>query len=117
MSVSIYYSFKNKKNLEKQGYLKKVEDQWNKAFEGNPYEDWCWYKPEIEKSFFSKVFKYEGALKMPLNDERETFESIYKAVAFLSAIRNQVGGNDWSVQLDDRVIEWDTELMEFNLDK
>ena len=107
MGVSIYYSFKVAKNLKSSGLLNKTISEWNRAFNGSPYESWSWYNPVIvkKKLFGGNTYKYEGATGLLLN-ENSGPEPLIKALSILTKIRNQVGGDEWYVHLDDLEVPW-----------
>ena len=107
MGVSIYYSFKVAKNLKSSGLLNKTISEWNRAFNGSPYESWSWYNPVIvkKKLFGENTYKYEGATGLLLN-ENSGPEPLIKALSILTKIRNQVGGDEWYVHLDDLEMPW-----------
>ncbi len=102
MGVSIYYSFKAKNNLKSSGFLQEIEKEWSQLFDGAPYETWTWYEPEIvsKKLFGKNTYKYEGATGLLLSEDSGP-EPLVKALNILTKIRNQVGGDEWSVNLDD----------------
>jgi len=115
MSVSIYYKFKASSDLESPGVLKKIEEEWSKAFDGSPYESWCWYKPVCEKKLLRKsVYTYEGATKLPMDDELGP-KSVFIATKLLTLLRRKVGGVEWSVNLDDLEIHWDSQNNKYEL--
>lgn len=107
MGISIYYSFKVAKNLKSSGFLKDVEDEWSSLFNGAPYESWTWYEPEVvnKKTFGSNTYKYEGATGLLLSEDSGP-ESLVKALELLTKVRNNVGGEDWAVNLDDMEMPW-----------
>jgi len=111
MSVSIYYSFKTKEDLAGKGALDDVCKSWNREFDGDPYESWCWYEPEHKNG----NYKFEGATKMNLNEEHAP-RYVFVAVQLLTDLRNKYGGNDWSVNLDDLDIHWDDDSQSFLLE-
>ena len=114
MGVSIYYKFKSSNDLNKNGFLKGTEEMWAKAFDGSPYESWCWYEPLVEKKIFRKVYTYEGATSLPLDEDLGPKSAVF-AVNLLTKIRRKVEGFDWSVQFDDLEVQWDEDSKKFQL--
>ncbi|MCP3851703.1 MAG: hypothetical protein GY694_15915 [Gammaproteobacteria bacterium] len=102
MSVSIYYSFESKSDLSKTDHLQQVEENWDKAFNGDPYESWSWDVERLDDSFF-----YQGSTKLPLDDEEDFQIAFLKALELLSGLRNAIEAIDWSVNLDDIEVPWD----------
>ncbi len=102
MSIAIYYSFRSEHDLTKTDHLQQVVDNWDKEFDGYPYESWDW-RAELEDG----VFIYEGATKLPMDDSETYFLALRKALELLSNLRNTIEAKDWSVNLDDLVIPWD----------
>lgn len=108
MSVSIYYQFKSKQDLVANGQLEKIVQAWDAMFDGDPYESWCWYEPELEEN----IFLYQGSTSLPMHEE-EGLDAFMKALDLLSELRQSIGGDDWSVSLDDLEIAWDEEAQQF----
>jgi hypothetical protein len=110
LSVSIYYKFDSKYDLEKSGVFKMVEDQWNEAFDNNPYESWTWYEPKSNKRFLrAPVYSYEGATKFP-PDNKQGAKAFRVSLGILSSLRKKLGGDNWVVHLDDQPIAWDSNV-------
>jgi hypothetical protein len=103
MSVSVYYSFTSNIDLMANGELGKVEQEWDAAFEQEPYENWYWYDPEMEDDRHT----YQGSTSLPLSDPDETHQALIIAIDLLSRLRNRIEASDWEVNLDDYEIPWD----------
>lgn len=108
MSMSLYFSFKTAAPLA-EDYLQDVSRAWNGAYGGKPYESWGWYEPVEENG----KFIYDGAIKIPPR-MNAAWVAIQLAVDLLSQIRNDIGGSDWTVRLDDHEIPWDESEMYFD---
>ena len=102
MGVSIYYSFVSDSDLTED--LAELSCAWSDEFEGEPYEQWCWYKPEQANG----SIHYQGATQLPMEEE-SGIEAFISASALLSQLRRKVGGKDWSVSLDDMELVWNEE--------
>jgi hypothetical protein len=112
MSVSIQYRFRHQDDLHASGALRGVEDEWDKAFGGTPYQAWNWQA--AEKS--GTGFLYSGATRLP-DDVNQACGAIQIASDLLSRLRNSAGGSDWRVSVDDQELPWDAKHLEFNPDQ
>ena len=100
MGVSICYRFRSELELSKE--LEALSKSWSDEFDGEPYEDWCWFKPEKD----GDLTVYEGSTSLPM-DEETGMQAVMAATQLLSTLRRKVGGIDWSVNLDDMEFSWD----------
>lgn len=112
MSISIYYQFCADENLENTGILQDITKQWNTAFNGHPYESWCWY----EVIYNEGLYLYQGATKLPLDNEDKLMHAIVKSLEILTTLRNSVGGVDWCVSVEESEITWDSECKSYQLE-
>ncbi len=109
MSISIYYSFRHAKDLANSGDLHAAQKAWSDAFEGKPYEDWCWYTPTQQDG----VWTYSGATKVP-NSPKKAWGAIQLAAQLLSKMRVTHIGTEWSVSVDDHELPWREDQRRFD---
>ena len=57
---------------------------------------------------------FEGATKLPDNSENAIWVGVQHWCSLLTAIRRILHNADWDVRVDDREIQWDDEVEEYN---
>ncbi|PGZ95425.1 hypothetical protein COE51_20355 [Bacillus pseudomycoides] len=125
MSVSIYYSANRKQKLtstEQEAIDKlileysvdKEIEKYNNTGEGYNWEDFTVYNQEnqVEDDII-----FEGSTRLPDNSDDAIWEGVQHWTALLSQIRCVILGAEWHVHVDDHVLVWDEEYLEYDLSK
>ena len=100
MSISIYYWFEHERDLALDETLLKIAKEWERALPA-AYEPWTWYDTER----IGGRYRIEGCTKISPEMEM-AWKEIKLAARLLSELRNEVGGVEWRVSVDDHILPW-----------
>lgn len=125
MSVSIYYTAKRKEVLtqaEKEEISQLVErysvdeeiEEYLKTGDGHNWASFSIYDPNNPTE--PEVI-FEGSTELPDNSESAMFDGVDHWASLLSDIRNVIKGAEWHVHVDDHVLVWDEEELEYDITK
>lgn len=125
MSVSIYYTASRKQKLtttEQEAIDKIISEysvyreieKYNNTGEGYNWEGFTVYNQE--KQMEDDII-FEGSTRLPDNSDDAIWEGVQHWTALLSQIRCFILDAEWHVHVDDHVLVWDEEYLEYDLSK
>lgn len=125
MSVSIYYTAKRNQKLtktEQEGINKFIErysvdeeiEEYLKTGKGHNWTSFDIY--ERENPAEADVI-FEGSTQLPGNSADAMFDGVDHWASLLADIRNVIEGASWHVHVDDHVLVWNEENLEYDLSK
>ncbi|PGS05477.1 MULTISPECIES: hypothetical protein [Bacillus] len=125
MSVSIYYSANRKQKLtttEQEAIDKlileysvdKEIEKYHNTGEGYDWEDFTVYNQE---NLMEDDEIFAGSTRLPDNGDYTQWEGFQHWNGLLSQIRCVILGAEWHVNIDDHVLVWDEEYLEYVLPK
>ena len=125
MSVSIYYTAQRKQKLtdDEQEVIHKlildysVDQKVEKYIStGEGYNWTSFYVYDPENPTEENVI-FEGSTQLPDISEEAMWEGVQHWSALLSQIRCVIWDAEWHVHIDDHVLLWDEEYLEYDLSK
>ncbi|MFP7174495.1 hypothetical protein [Priestia filamentosa] len=125
MSVSIYYTAQRKQKLtdDEQAAIHKLIldysvdqeiEKYVQTGEGYNWTSFDVYNPEISTE---ENVIFEGSTQLPDNSEEAMWEGVQHWSSLLSQIRCVISDAEWHVHIDDHVLFWDEEYLEYDLSK
>ena len=125
MSASIYYTAKRKQKLtqsEQESINKLIErysvdqeiEEYLNTGEGHNWTSFDVYDPE---TLTEPDVIFEGSTELPNNSSDAMFDGVDHWASLLSDIRNVIEDAEWHVHVDDHVLVWDQEKLEYDLTK
>jgi hypothetical protein len=125
MSVSIYYTAQRKQKFtdDEQEAINKliadysVDEEIEKYIRtGKGYNWTSFYVYDSENPTEENVI-FEGSTQLPDNSEEAMWEGVQHWSSLLSQIRCVISDAEWHVHIDDHVLLWDDEYLEYDLSK
>ncbi|WP_370080681.1 hypothetical protein [Lysinibacillus sp. RC46] len=125
MGISIYYSARRKELLTdvEKDLIKKLISEYSVQQEIEKFnitgEGYNWTSFEVYdlKDSSGTEIVFEGSTQLPDNMNDAIWEGVQHWSALLSQIRCAVLNAEWYVAVEDHVLEWDEEYLEYDLSK
>ncbi|MFT9821114.1 hypothetical protein [Lysinibacillus sp. NPDC056185] len=125
MGISIYYSARRKELLTdvEKDLIKKLISEYSVQQEIEKFnitgEGYNWTSFEVYdlKDSSGTEIVFEGSTQLPDNMNDAIWEGVQHWSALLSQIRCAVLNAEWYVAVEDYVLEWDEEYLEYDLSK
>lgn len=125
MGISIYYSARRKELLTdvEKDLIKKLISEYSVQQEIEKFnitgEGYNWTSFEVYdlKDSSGTEIVFEGSTQLPNNMNDAIWEGVQHWSALLSQIRCSVLNAEWYVAVEDHVLEWDEEYLEYDLSK
>lgn len=123
MAISIYYSAKRKESLTdvERDLIKKLISEYSVQQEiekfNNTGEGYNWTGFDVYnlKDSSDPEIIFEGSTQLPDNMDDAIWEGVQHWTALLSQIRCTVLNTEWYVAVEDHVLKWDEEYLEYDL--
>ncbi|MGG3504884.1 hypothetical protein ABES58_05300 [Paenibacillus lautus] len=111
MAISIYYSAKRKELLTdvERDLIKKLISEYS--------VHWTSFDVYDLKDSSDPEIIFEGSTQLPDIMDDAIWEGVQHWTALLSQIRCTVLNTEWYVAVEDHVLEWDEEYLEYDLSK
>ncbi|MGE7928291.1 hypothetical protein [Lysinibacillus xylanilyticus] len=125
MGISIYYSARRKELLTdaEKDLIKKLISEYSVQQEiekfnitGEGYNWTSFDVYDIKDSSGTEII-FEGSTQLPDNMNDAIWEGVQHWSALLSQIRCAVLNAEWYVAVEDHILEWDEEYLEYDLSK
>lgn len=125
MSVSIYYVARRRaqltpfeietiKNIINKYSVDELLEQYLLEGTGLNWESFDYAFNTKAGSFFTKGIVFSGSTKIPDNTDDAIILGLQHWFKCLTEIRIALPGCEWSVRIEDHVIEWDTKSNAYN---